>query len=400
MTPNVNDKPLRLAISAGEVSADRHAARVIRALRRLYPEVEVRGMGGASLRQIGAEIIVDSEKSGAVMGIGVLLRPLVGIIKSFFKMSRLVKEWKPDALLLIDYPDFNLRLGRAAKKSGVKTLYYIPPKVWVWRQSRVKRIATDIDQVAVIFPFERDFYLSKGYEQVEYLGHPVLDEYNEALRHTDEEIRTQLGSKSNEDLLLILPGSRKFEVERLLRPILKAYVQLKDAGSMRPVIALAPTINPELIKEVAVQELGPVLFERLIITHLPAQQVMRVAKAGILKSGTCNLEAACAGLPFVCVYSMSLLARGIANMFIPLKEFSPVNIIVPHTVPEIIAAALNPDTVRDALEGILSDNSRRAGMVAGLRRVKETLELTATENRDGTVAERCADWILKSTGRK
>jgi lipid-A-disaccharide synthase len=197
---------IKILLSAGEVSGDQHLARVARAIKASAPNAEIRGMAGKLCEDAGVKIDVDCYRTGAGMGFFELFRSGGKILSSFKTLSNLIKEWRPDLLILVDYPDFNLRLAKVAKRHGVKVLYFIPPKVWAWRSGRVKKISRFVDRVAAIFPFESDFYSKHGYERVTYVGHPLGERAKEV----------ELNSSSQTQELLLLPGSRRFEVERLL----------------------------------------------------------------------------------------------------------------------------------------------------------------------------------------
>lgn len=320
-------------------------------------------MAGKSCKEAGALIDVDCYRTGAGMGFLELFRSASGILGSFATLKRLIVDWKPDLLILVDYPDFNLRLARVAKRHGVKVLYYIPPKVWAWRTRRVRVIREVVDHIAAIFPFEPDFYQKHGFSRVTYVGHPLADQLHTVKipDHRDESI-------------LLLPGSRKFEVERLLVPMLRAYEMLRDQGAgVRPVVVLAPNISSDWVKGLLSGKVAESTLDEVTWSHEDALQAMTAAKVAVLKSGTCNLEAALAELPFVCVYSGTRLSKLIVDTIVSLKEFSPVNIIVPKTVPELIEVNLDPTHVVRELLPILHEEKRRAEMLQKLRSVRNAL---------------------------
>lgn len=385
---------LRILVSAGEVSGDQHLARVVAALKRLRPNCEIRGMAGRSCQDAGTVLDVDCYRAGAGMGFFELFRSGGKILSSFRKLSELLRSWKPDLLIVVDYPDFNLRLARVARRHGVKVLYFIPPKVWAWRSGRVRTIGRYVDRVAAIFPFEKQFYLKHGYPDVTFVGHPLAEQ---ASHGTSDAPR--------EDVLLLLPGSRRFEVERLLVPMLQSYELLqREYPSLTPMVVLAPNIDPAWVIELVGDRVPTAVMQKVVWSHQPAVEAMRRARVGVLKSGTCNLEGAIAGLPFVCVYSGTLLAKIIVSTFVALKEYSPVNIIKAHTVTELIQRALSPEDVAREVRAILPEGARRQAMLRDLEFVRAALaapdreEIPQSAESRGpgprTVAERVVECIL------
>jgi lipid-A-disaccharide synthase len=354
---------LRVVISAGEVSGDQHLARVVRALRELDPEVQVRGMGGKECRAAGAELVVDCYKSGSAMGFLELFRSARGIFSSFSAMSSLIRSWKTDVVILVDYPDFNLRLARVAHEAGCYVLYYIPPKVWAWRSGRVEKIKKFINQVAAIFPFERSWYRQQGYDAVTYVGHPLLDEN-----------RFVSPPQERDDTVLFMPGSRKFEIERMLLPMLIAFERMrKQKPRLRATVLLAENMSEEWATQQAATAVSADTLSAIDWKRGNVVPEMQRARAAILKSGTCNLEGAIAELPFVSVYSGTLLAKSIVKMFVRMKEYSPVNIMKAGTVRELMRVRQDPVQMERELLRVFEDGPVRQKMIADLRDVRSAL---------------------------
>lgn len=380
---------LRVVISAGEVSGDQHLARVVRSLKSLVPSVQIRGMGGKECRAAGAELAVDCYKSGAAMGFLELFRSFRGIFSSFSAMSSLVRTWKPHVVILVDYPDFNLRLAKVAKAAGSKVLYYIPPKVWAWRSGRVEAIKRSVDHVAAIFPFEREWYRSHGFEAVTYVGHPLTDQNKAA------ETQVVRG-----DWVVLMPGSRKFEIERMLLPMLKAFERVRASKpGLEAVVLLADNMSEEWAKEqaarvVSVETLAAISWKKGNVIG-----EMQRARAGILKSGTCNLEGAIAELPFVCVYSGTLLAKMIVSTFVKLKEYSPVNVMKAGTVTELIRVRHDEAELERELLRVLDDGPVRQKMIEDLRAVRTALfSFESSAEQASDVAGRVAAITLDMAG--
>jgi len=378
---------LRVVISAGEVSGDQHLGRVVRSLKALDPAVEVRGMGGKECREAGADLVVDCYRSGAAMGFWELLSSARKIFTSFRTMSSLIRTWKPDVVVLVDYPDFNLRLARVAHEAGCFVLYYIPPKMWAWRSGRVEKVKRYVDHVAAIFPFEREWYHEHGYDRVSYVGHPLVDEN-----------RGVVVQEAREPLVLLMPGSRNAEIERMLLPMLQAFERIRGKKpEVRAVVMLADNMSEEWAKQqaatvLAAETLGAIDWKRGNVVP-----EMQRARAGILKSGTCNLEGAIAGLPFVCTYSGTLLAKIIVKLIVRLKEYSPVNIMKAHTVREFIRVRHDPEQLERELVRVYEDGPARQKMLADLHDVRTRLfGVDAAGGSGETVAHRVAQLICKA----
>lgn len=373
---------LRVVVSAGEVSGDRHLARVVSVLRARVPDVEIRGMAGAECAAAGVELLVDCYRTGATMGFGDVLRSAGKIFSSFSTMSRLIKEWRPDVLVLVDYPDFNMRLAKVARAVGVKVLYYIPPKVWAWRAGRVEKIKKYVDSVAAIFPFEPAFYEKRGYGNVTYVGHPLGDRV---------ESLTDLRDQS----LLMLPGSRRSEVERILPPMLRVYERLAvNRSALTGRVVVAPNMSIEWLEELSRGVLKQESLSRISWIKGDSLEEMKRAGAGILKSGTCNLEGAVAGLPFVSVYSGSNLSKVIVSTLVPLKEYSPVNILRPGTVREVFGVRIDEAELERHVGALLDQGASRDEMLEALREVRESLMVEKGRDGGSNVPERVANLVV------
>lgn len=380
---------MKILISAGEVSGDQHLARVVRAIKAHSPGTEIRGMAGKLCEEAGAQLDVDCYRAGAGMGFFELFRSGGKVLSSFRTLSGLCASWKPDLLIVVDYPDFNLRLAKVAKRHGIKVLYFIPPKVWAWRSGRVRVIRRWVDRIAAIFPFEPEFYAQRGVSGVRYVGHPLSERTVEPERVVE---------RSN--TILLLPGSRRFEVERLLVPMLQACeILLRRHPDLKPVVLLAPNISPQWIQELIGDRVSGEVMQAVAWSHEDALVAMSRARVGVLKSGTCNLEGAIAGLPFVCVYSGTLLAKMIVSTFVALREYSPVNIIRAHTVKELIQTALSPEDVVREVERLLVDGADRRAVVDGLAAVSQSLYAAdsnaSPEWRACSVSERVAQCVFE-----
>lgn len=342
----------KIVVVAGEVSGDQRAAEVVRALKEsLAGNIEFKGMGGQALAQAGMELVVDAEKHAGAMGFTELFGSLGKILSAFSKMKHLMATWKPDLLLLVDYPDFNLRLATYAKKLGVPVLDYIPPKVWAWRSGRITRINQDIEKIATIFPFEPEFFAKHGCKKAAFVGHPFVSELSSIIGHKESirrETREQLGVAESSTLVAIFPGSRTKEIERHMTPMMEALTELQR--EYEGLVGCIVSPNQKIAEHVRAQIPANLDIKVLVGQSL---EILASADIGILKSGTCNLEAAFLGLPFVCIYKGSEISVRIAAALLKIREVSLVNILKPGTVRELIQWYLSTESLVKAVKEIL-----------------------------------------------
>ncbi|MBN8549062.1 MAG: lipid-A-disaccharide synthase [Deltaproteobacteria bacterium] len=363
-------RPFRIVISAGELSGDEHGAALISALKLLSPSAEVRGMGGRNLRAAGVDTVLDCEKSGSIMGFALVVRSIRKIFSALNTMKDLISSWRPDVLVLVDYPDFNLRLAKFAKRLGIKVFYFIPPKMWAWRSGRVELFKKYVDSVGLIFPFERDFFLAHGYQHATFVGHPFVETLRsaESRQELREEFCATHALDPRKQMLALLPGSRWFEIEKHLEPALKAVHILQNRRpDLQCVIAVAPSID--------IAKLRSRISPDARVTIIPGQalDLMRVADAGLLKSGTSNLQAVFVGLPVVTFYIGSKFSEIFVRSFVKLKEFTLPNILRPHTVVELISHYVQPDMIVTALEPLLDGSPRGKVLQDDYKEIVESL---------------------------
>lgn len=365
---NVPQQP-RLMLSVGELSADEHAADLVRALRRLHPDIVVRGMGGRHLRAAGMDTIVDAESSASVMGFSDVIKAFGKIRSAMQRLQALIDEWHPHQLIVLDYPDFNMRLAKYAQRHGVKVIYYIPPQVWAWRVGRVKQLARYVDTVLTIFPFEVDFLRAHGYARAYYVGHPLHDRIPQQSIAEAERRETleRWGLRGDDPVLAVFPGSRSGEIARHLALMNAAVTQLQTRHpQLQILINVAPSLKTEELNiparaDVHVVKADPVL-------------VMRCSTAGLIKSGTSNLQAALCNLPFAMFYIASPFAAWIVKTFVRIREYSIVNVLRSGTVPELIQDNTSPQRVIAALEPLLFDKNARAAMQNAFREIRGCLD--------------------------
>jgi lipid-A-disaccharide synthase len=363
---------LRILMSCGEASGDDHAAKLALAIKALDPGAQIRAMGGPQLQAAGVDLALDFSKFASVMGIGAVLARLPRLVSALSTMKALLSSWKPDLLILVDFPDFNLRLAKAAKKLGIATFYFIPPKVWVWRPWRVKTINRYVDRTAVIFPFERKFFESRGYMRAVYVGHPFASDPAFKSLPSREALRQELGLDTGALTLAIFPGSRPQELRRhdtlltdTLRLLQEKHPNLQVLAALPPGSDLSTAGKFFLRSNVKIFATDPL-------------RALGAADVGLLKSGTNNLQAAFLGLPFVMFYDpgVNAITRFILHGLIKLKEYSPVNIVRPKSVPEIVDTELSAEALAAQLERLLSNPKLREEIKANLSKVRELLSLS------------------------
>ena len=302
----------RLVLIAGEVSGDIHAARLIAALKKLIPDLEISGIGGDLMSEQGLTPVFHIREM-AFLGIGEVLRHLPFIRKVFREMVERVAETRPAAVILVDYPGFNLRFAAKIHKLGIPVIYYISPQLWAWGRRRVKRIRKYVDKMLVIFPFEQTFYKDYGIN-AEYVGHPLAD------RHFDHvHPKSMLKGKS---ILGLLPGSRIQELEKLLPDMIGAAQQLIKQGVVeKAVILTVPTIA-ESIYENYIGE-----AEAIDLSDTTAADYFNNLDAAIVSSGTATLETAYFQVPLLIVYRVSALTWYLGKLFVKLKMIGLANIV-------------------------------------------------------------------------
>jgi len=382
--------PYRIAISSGELSGDEHASHVVKAFSALHPDTEFKGMGGRNLRDEGVETVIDSESSASVMGFYEVILSLNKILASMKTMKNLLSSWRPDMLIIVDYPDFNIRLAKFARKLNIPVFYYIPPQLWAWRSGRAKTLKEVIDTLAVIFPFENEFYRKQGLQNSVYVGHPFSDSQKD-LDYDRTVFLKSLGLSPDKPVVAILPGSRKSEITRHIEPVLGALEILQKRNpDLQVVIPVATSLG--------VEDLAKNIPDHLNLRVIKGNSVniLRCADAGLLKSGTSNLQAAYAGLPFSMFYKTGILAELIVKSLVGIKEYSIVNVIRSGTVKETLQREATPEVLARELEDLLVNDGRRKTLKLGLAEVTKSLSshdpLTIFEECSNT-AERVAKLI-------
>ena len=351
---------MKLAIITGEASGDLQAAGVVHELKKLLPDLEVFGMGGDRLRAEGVETVHDIREMG-VVGLFNVLKQLPMFRRVFADLVAEIERRKPDAVMLVDYPDFNLRMAKRCRELGTKVIYYISPQVWAWRKGRVKQIARDVDQMIVIFPFEEKFY--RGHDiPVAYVGHPLVEQLD-PLRQSRRAPAQMQPLK-----LALMPGSRRGEVSSLLPPMLDAVAILQREREVDAFVLQAPTIHREELQALIDGHSATV---RIVASE--QRQALAGADLSLASSGTATLESAILGVPVVVMYRLSRMTYHAARRLVKLPHFSLVNIVGGQPiVPELLQDDVRGERIAAEARSLLQPE-RYAATLASLDEVRMRL---------------------------
>ncbi|RJP23620.1 MAG: lipid-A-disaccharide synthase [Candidatus Abyssobacteria bacterium SURF_5] len=365
----------RLFIVAGEASGDAHAARVIKALKRIDADLLVEGLGGEEMQRAGCRLRADFVSS-AVMGFARVVKRLPFFRRVLVETKRYLRENRPDALVLVDYPGFNLRLAAAAKKLRIPVAYYISPQVWAWRPGRIHKIARCIDKMIVILPFEEKLYAEIDVD-VTYVGHPLLDHISETA--LDDEFLRQFRSGGNHACIFgLMPGSREQEIRANLPVMIEtADLLLKRIPNARFLVPCSSRANLELVKTLASGRALPV---EVLLGKM--HETASVSRCCIVASGTAALEVACFLTPLIVVYRTNFLAWMLAQKVLRVPHISLVNILAgSEVVPEMLQSRMRPDLLAELAIELSEDGERRRQMIQDLRGVRERLGAPGASDR-------------------
>lgn len=365
---------MKYFLIAGEASGDLHAASLIEAILRKDPGAEFVFLGGNLMaRAAGMEPVVHY-RDMAYMGFAEVIRHLGAINRNFKTARKAIDEAAPDCLILIDYPSFNLKMAKFAKHRGIKVFYYIPPKVWAWKQWRVKTIKKVVDRVFAIFPFEVDFYARHGYD-VTYGGNPSVEEVDKALRNVmSREIFLSSHGLPDKPLIALLPGSRLGEIRENLKIMTET---MRQFPQYRGVVAGAPGVDPAYYAQ----------FTSLPVVHDCTLDLLANARAALVTSGTATLEAALTGIPQVALYQ----GGGSKTLYNVMKRLLKINYVtLPNLIadrqiiPELLMHLCTPDAAAAELGKILPDRDARRQMIDGYMQMRSILGENAASDTVAT----------------
>ena len=355
-------KKLKLYIIAGEASGDLHGSNLMKNLTAENPNIEFRFWGGDKMKQQGGTLVKHISDL-AFMGFLEVIKNIKTILNNIRFCKADIATFQPDALLLIDYPGFNLRIAEWAKQKGIKVYYYVSPQVWAWKQSRVHKIKKCVDELYVILPFEKDFYKKFDFE-VHYLGHPLLDavaDFRSSI--VDKQLIYSENNLSYKPIIALLPGSRKQEVSVKLPIMLEA---VRSFDSYQVIIAGAPSLAPEFYLQF-IKESDKIIFGK-------TYDILEIAEAAVVTSGTATLETALFHVPQVVCYKSSAFSYQIAKRLVKIKFISLENLILnKESVKELIQQDCNPTLIQKEIGKILVGGDHRESMLQDYKELEQLL---------------------------
>jgi lipid-A-disaccharide synthase len=373
-------------ISAGDASGELHAAALAAELRRRHPEVRLFGIGGPAMEKAGVEVVVPQRELAVGLGVEVL-RDLHRIVSAWRKITRALAEAKPELVILVDSPDFNLPLAKRARRAGAKVLYYVSPQVWAWRRGRVRKIAARVDRLAVIFPFEPAVYAGSGLA-VDFVGHPLVDRLAPlAARGDRAAARRALGLDETRPLVVLLPGSRRNEVRTTL-PLQLAVAAALHARDPRVgfALAVAPSIARSAVDEGIAASRLPALLDLTVIEGRTHEAIL-AADVALSKPGTVTLEVALLGTPQVVTTRINRFTAWLMRRIVRVPAYAMPNLVAGRTiVPELLQEDADPQRVADALHELLAGPERER-QLAALAGVREALGGGGAAERAAAIAE-------------
>ncbi len=373
----------RVMIVAGEASGDLHAADLVKTLAQRRSDCEFFGMGGSRMREAGVELLADASEL-AVVGLFEVLAHYPQIRRAFHRLEQTLEGRTPDLLILVDYVEFNLRLARRAKRLGIKVLFYISPQVWAWRSHRVKKIGARVDRMAVLFPFEVEFYQRHGIP-VTYVGHPLVSHARPSMSR--DHALQGFGLDASRPIVGLLPGSRRSEIKRLL-PLLVDTAALLQARipNAQFLLPLASTLREPDLAPYSLEDHG------IAVVNDHTYDVMQVCDALIVTAGTATLEAALIGTPMAIVYKVSPLSYPILKHLIKIEHIGLPNIVADASlVKEFIQQHAQPNAIADEIARLIEDRDYSARMREALAGVGVRLSETQGEMGIAEVANEMLD---------
>ncbi|HSD15611.1 MAG TPA: lipid-A-disaccharide synthase [Flavobacterium sp.] len=338
---------MKYYIIAGEASGDLHASNLMKNIFKEDPQAEIRFWGGDLMQQAGG-ILVKHYRDLAFMGFAEVAANLKTILNNIKFCKSDILKFQPDVIIYIDYPGFNMRIAEWAKKRGIKNHYYISPQIWAWKENRIKKIKRDVDKMYVILPFEKDFYEKKHNFPVEFVGHPLIDAIHNRQKTDAAQFKKENGLDER-PIIALLPGSRKQEISKMLSEMLAI---MKDFPDYQFVIAGAPSQEFSFYQQFLTNDQVHFISNK-------TYDLLSVAHAALVTSGTATLETALFKVPEVVLYKGNWISYQIAKRVITLKYISLVNLIMDkEVVTELIQDECNPKKIKTELEKLLNPEYR------------------------------------------
>ena len=360
----VPDRP-KIFLSAGEASGEHYAAQLIPAIQKLAPNTEFFGLGGQRMEAIGFRRIVRAEDV-AVMGITEIIRHIPRIYGEYRKLKASIATERPDAAILIDFPDVNLSLARTLHKLGIPVIYFVSPQLWAWKKYRIRHVRRFVDRMMVIFPFEESFYREHGV-RASFVGHPLAEVPLPSISRKD--LADQYHLDPSKSWVGLLPGSRFKEIRLNLPEMIEAASQLQEP--LEFLLPLAPTLTPEHVAHISAMlpENGP-----RITPVSDARATLYHSRASVVASGTATVEAALIGNPFIVVYRVSGVTYAVAKQVVKVPHVAMVNLIAGReVVPELIQSDFTARNVVLHLKDLLHNETMRSRMQVELAKVGASL---------------------------
>ncbi|MFH1862268.1 MAG: lipid-A-disaccharide synthase [bacterium] len=365
--------PASVMIIAGEASGDLHSAGLLREFQKLHPKIRFFGVAGEKMRAAGCEAIFRVEDV-SFLGLAEVIRHLPFIRRMMRTLLQECEKRQPVAVVLVDYPGFNLRFAERLRKNPVlrrtPILYYVSPQVWAWHSSRVPQIARLVDQMAVIFDFEVPIYEAVGLK-TDFVGHPLLEVVQPT--QSREDFRRELGIDASAPLLALLPGSRAQEVRRLLPVFTETFLLLKNRiANLKAGVACSPTLAENLYRDLLKDK--ALLDGELQLWRGRTYDLVSSSDVALVASGTATLETAILGTPLVMAYRVAPLTYWIGRRLVKIPNIALVNVVARKRIaPEFVQGEAEPKRLAEELENLLTDSNRRASMIAELSAVRQKL---------------------------
>lgn len=367
----------RVLLIAGESSGDLHGSAVMRCMKARMPEIEFMGIGGSLMINEGLDAVRHVQEMN-FMGLAEVIRHLPFIRRTMKKVESLLDSWRPDLVILIDYPGFNLKFAPLVKKRGIPVMYYISPQLWAWHKSRVKLVRRYVDRMVVLFDFERDFYNCYSID-ADFVGHPLLDVARPSMDR--ENFRKSLGVNDPIPLIGLFPGSRAQEIERIL-PAMAGSVSLLEEkiGPVTAMLGCAPDINDNIYTAYLKQS-------DIILMRGKAYDIMAHSDALAVASGTATLEAGILGTPMVIIYRTSLVTYLIGKAVVKIPNIGLINIVAgSRIVPELWQYDVTARNIASHLERQIKDDQMRAEIKRALANAKMKLGTPGASDRAASIA--------------
>ena len=350
-------KPLKLMIVAGEASGDSHAADLVRRIRAIEPNALFFGSAGPRMREVGVEPVVEADAL-SIVGIGAVARSIPKFLGVFKRLNNEARQQKPDAVILVDFPEFNLKLARSLKKQGLRVIYYISPQIWAWRKYRIRTIRHYVDLLVSIVPFEKEWYGSQGVHHVVQVMNPLIERVRSST--PGSEFRVKHGLRPEDPIVALLPGSRRKEVSRNLPEMLAAAFLLErsDPG-IQFVAALAPSISIDEVESVV--RVAVSKPSHLTYVQNETYDLLNASAVAAVTSGTATLEAGILGVPMAVVYKVPIIDYKVLKPLIDVPHIGLVNLVAGERVAkELIQDEFTGKTLSEELMRLLDPNVNSA----------------------------------------